>query len=74
MPMDGAAIKDVRGRVRQTIERRLRGFAPRTADILGEPVYGVEGQWGRPFQPWELRFLLVDVIACEDWGRAEKVA
>jgi hypothetical protein len=62
-------------RDRQSLERALSGFARwDDQDASFREAHSVAVAWGEPFEPWVLRFMLVDVIGCQDFGRSEKVA
>lgn len=62
--------------VRDRVARCLRGFsAPSTGrPATGTSAFGVKIPWGRPLDPWAIRFFIVDVIGGHDVGRDEKQA
>ena len=62
--------------VRDRVARCLRGFAaPSDArPTSGTSAFGMEVPWGRPLDPWAIRFFIVDVIGGHDVGRDEKQA
>jgi hypothetical protein len=62
--------------VRDRVARCLRGFsAPTTGrPAPGASAFGVKVPWGRPLDPWAIRFFIVDVVGGQDVGRDEKQA
>jgi hypothetical protein len=62
--------------VRDRVARCLRGFsAPSNGrPASGTPAFGAKVPWGRPLDPWAIRFFIVDVIGGHDTGRDEKQA
>lgn len=62
--------------VRDRVARALRGFnAPLNEQAAdGIPAFRVRVPWGRPLDPWAIRFFIVDVIGGRDVGRDEKQA
>ena len=62
--------------VRDRVARSLRGFsAPSNGrPASGIPAFGAKVPWGRPLDPWAVRFFIVDVIGGHDVGRDEKQA
>src|SRR3546814_5875372 len=62
--------------VRHRVASCLRGFAAPSDDLpqVGNPAFGVRVPWGRPLDPWAIRFFIVDVIGGHDVGRDEKQA
>jgi hypothetical protein len=62
--------------VRDRIARCLRGFSAPSNErpASAAPAFRAKVPWGRPLDPWAIRFLIVDVIGGHDVGRAEKQA
>ncbi len=62
--------------VRDRVARCLRGFsAPSNGQpASGTAAFGGKVPWGRPLDPWAIRFFIVDVIGGHDVGRDEKQA
>lgn len=42
--------------------------------FLGAPSWRVRIGWGRPLHPWEVGFILGDILGCRDFGHGEKLA
>lgn len=62
--------------VRRRIAESLRGFSAPEVDVAGTAgtSHLVRVPWGAPFDPWVLRFFIVDIIGGADLGFFEKVA
>lgn len=73
--LSGPAAQTLAVADQEKLDRCLKGFAPWDEDVspFGSAL-GVSIGWGEPFEPWVLRFMLVDVVGCDDFGRGEKVA
>lgn len=74
-PVLGTAASRLPRHDRVALERCLGGLS-RLEDeaIAWGQTYSHPVKWGDPFEPWVLRFMLVDVVGCRDQGRSEKIA